>query len=152
MSEKNPIRVFVTHAFARHDDYSRVFEYMEAASNFFYVNCSDPDRAPLTGGKEALRDELRNQIKNAEAVVVLSSLYAENRDWVTYQMDAAQALDLPLIAVEPFGGTGKVPDDVKKRAAEVVGWNERSIVDAIRRQARHEDTTRWDVIEFVMPD
>jgi hypothetical protein len=29
-----------------------------------------------------------------------------------------------------------------------VGWNERHIVDAIRRQARHEETTRWDVIDF----
>ena len=25
---------------------------------------------------------------------------------------------------------------------------ERALVDAIRRQARHEDTTRWDTIEF----
>jgi hypothetical protein len=41
-----------------------------------------------------------------------------------------------------------VPPEVAKRAAEVVGWNERLIVDAIRRQARHEDTVRWDVIEF----
>lgn len=152
MSEHNPIRVFVTHAFAEQPDYVRVFEYLEAASNFFYVNCSAPNRAPDTGGKEALREELRRQIKEAEAVVVLSSLYDENRDWVTYQMDAAQAMDLPIIAVEPFGGVGRVSEDIAKRAAEVVGWNERAIVDAIRRQARHEDTSRWDVIEFVMPD
>ena len=152
MSEKNPIRIFVTHAFNAHDDYLRVFEYLEAASNFFYLNTSAPDRAPATGGKEALRDELRNQIKGAEVVLVTSSLFVENRDWVTYQMDAAQAMDLPLIALEPFGGLGTVPDEVKKRAAEVVGWNERSIVDAVRRQARHEDTARWEVIEFEMPD
>jgi len=31
---------------------------------------------------------------------------------------------------------------------EIVEWNERSIADAIRRQARHEDTTRWDTIDF----
>lgn len=152
MSEQNPIRVFVTHAFGEHEDYHRVFEYMEAAASFFYVNCSAPDRAPGGGGKEALKDELRNQIKNAEAVVVLSSLYLENQDWVTYQMDVAQAMDLPIVALEPFGGLEKVPDEVARRAAEVVGWNERSIVDAVRRQARHEDTTRWDVIEFEMPE
>lgn len=152
MSEKNPIRLFVTHAFAEHPDYHRVFEYLETASNFFYLNCSKPDDVPATGGKEALRETLRAQIKNAEVVVVLSSLYAENRDWITYEMDVAQALDLPLIALEPFGGTGAVPEEVAKRAAEVVGWNERSIVDAARRQARHEDTARWDVIEFEMPE
>jgi hypothetical protein len=151
MSENNPIRVFVTHAFEERDDYHRVFEYLEAASNFFYTNCSAPGRVPAAGGKEGLREELRSQIKGAEAVIVLSSLYLANRDWVTYQMDVAQAMDLPLIAIEPFGG-GAVPDEVRKRAAEVVGWNERNIVDAVRRQARHEETTRWDMIEFVMPD
>lgn len=152
MSDRNPIRVFVTHTFSEHDDYHRVFEYLEAASNFFYVNCSAPDRIPATGGKTALKDELRNQIAGAEVVLVLSSLYDDHRDWITYQLDAAQALDLPIIAIEPFGGVRSVPDDVAKRAAETVGWNERSIVDAARRQARHEDTTRWEVIEFVMPD
>src|SRR5690606_5140660 len=111
-----------------HEDYLRVFEYLEATSNFFYLNCSAPDRAPAAGGKEGLREELRKQIKASEAVLVSSTLYIQNRDWVTYQMDAAQAMDLPLIALEPFGGVGKVPDEVVKRAAEVVGWNERSIV------------------------
>lgn len=152
MSEKNPIRVYVTHAFEEHEDYHRVFEYMEAASNFFYINCSNPHEVPATGGKEALREALRNQIKGAEAVLVLSALYIENRDWVTYQLDVAQASDLPIIAIEPFGGMRDVPPDVAKRAAEVVGWNDRSIVDAVRRQARHEETSRWEVIEFEMPD
>ena len=42
----------------------------------------------------------------------------------------------------------KVGSDGEALADEIVEWNERSIADAIRRQARHEDTTRWDVIEF----
>lgn len=148
MSEKNPIRIYVTHAFASHPDYHRVFEYLEASPNFFYRNCSVPDHPPASGGKEALKEEYRTQLKNAEVVVVLSSLYLENEYWATYQMDAAQATNLPLVAIEPFGGTIKMPAELTKRAAEVVGWNERAIVDAVRRQARHEDTARWDMIEF----
>ena len=148
VSEKNPIRVYVTHAFASHPDYHRVFEYLEALPNFFYRNCSVPEHVPRTGGKEALKEEYRTQLKHAEVVVVLSSLYIENEYWATYQMDAAQASSLPLVAIEPFGVSAKVPPEVAKRAAEVVGWNERLIADAVRRQARHEDTARWDVIEF----
>jgi hypothetical protein len=75
-------------------------------------------------------------------------LYIENEYWTTYQMDAAQANNLPLIGMEPFGVSTKVPAEVAKRCAEVVGWDERLMVDAIRRQARHEDTQRWDTIEF----
>jgi hypothetical protein len=148
MSEKNPIRLYVTHAFASQPDYHRVFEYLEALPNFFYRNCSVPDHPPASGGKEALKEEYRTQLKTAEVVIVLSSLYVENEYWTTYQMDAAQASNLPLVAIEPFGGSLKVPAEVAKRAAEIVGWNERNIVDAVRRQARKEDTARWETIEF----
>jgi hypothetical protein len=148
MSAKNPIRVFVTHAFASHPDYHRVFEYMESATNFFYQNCSVPDHPPATGGKEGLKEEYRKQLKTAEVVVVLSSLYIENEYWATYQMDAAQASNLPLVALGLFGSATKVPAEIVKRAVEIVDWNERQIVDAIRRQARHEATNRWETIEF----
>jgi hypothetical protein len=148
MSEKNPIRVFVTHAFASNPDYHRVFEYLESTANFFYHNCSVPDHPPATGGKEALKEEYRTQLKSAEVVIVLTSLYIENEYWVAYQMDAAQALNIPLVALGLFGNAAKLPDVIVKRANEIVDWNERQIVDAIRQQARKEATNRWETIEF----
>ena len=33
-------------------------------------------------------------------------------------------------------------------ANEIADWDDRALVDAIRRQARHEETDRWDTIEF----
>jgi hypothetical protein len=148
MSAKNPIRVFVTHTFADHSDYHRVFEYLESSPNFYYINCSAPQNAPPTGGKEAIKDELRKQIKTAEVVVVLASMYSDNREWITYQMDVAQAFELPLVAVKGFGVVSDLPPDIARRADESVDWDERAMIDAIRRQARHEDTSRWEVIEF----
>jgi len=150
MSAKDPIRIYVTHAFASHADYHRVFEYLESTANFFYRNCSSPDHPPTGGGKEAIKDAYRSQMKIAEVVIVLSSLYIENEFWTMYQMDAAQASDLPLVVLPPFGGTVKVPAELAKRAAEIADWNERTIADAVKRQARHEETARWDVIEFKM--
>jgi len=49
-----------------------------------------------------------------------------------------------------FGRELPVPKDVAELVDETVSWDERSLVDAIRRQARHEETTRWDTIEFKM--
>jgi hypothetical protein len=148
MSEKNPIRVFITHSFSSHPDYHRVIEYLESAASFFYKNCSVPDHPPATGGKEALKEEYRVQLKHAEVVVVLTSLYLENEYWVTYQMDAAQAANIPLIALGLFGKEAKLPAEIVKRANDTVDWNERQIVDAIRQQARKEATNRWETIEF----
>ena len=67
MSDSSPIRVFVSHLFEKHPDYLRVFEYLESRDKFLYLNVSDPDRVP-SGGKEALKDELRNQIKASEVI------------------------------------------------------------------------------------
>lgn len=148
MSESNPIRIFVTHLFSDHPDYHRVFEYLESASNFFYVNCSNPDAIPTTGGQDALKEALLSQIRSAEIVLVIGTMFPENRDLITYQMHAAEASSIPMVGLEPFGGTGTVPEQVSSRCAEMVGWNERLMVDVIRREARHEDTQRWDVVEF----
>jgi hypothetical protein len=148
MSEQNPIRLYVTHAFATNADYHRVFEYLESSTNFFYRNFSVPDYVPTTGGKEALKEEYRTQLKLTEIVVATSSLYFDNEYWTTYQLDVAQANNLPVVVLEPFGVSQKVPQELAKRAAEVLGWDGRVIVDAIRRHARHEETKRWDVIEF----
>ena len=37
---------------------------------------------------------------------------------------------------------------VQEVADEVVPWDQRQLVDAVKRQARHEETTRFDTIEF----
>ena len=148
MSENNPIRVFVTHTFAETDDYLRVFEFLESMENFFYLNVSKPEDMPKTGGLVAIKDELIAQIKESEAVIVLSSLYSENTDLVKYQMDVAEANEKPTIAIRPFGGVEETPTDLAERANEHIEWNDRQIRDSLKRQARLEDTSRWDVIDF----
>ena len=59
-----------------------------------------------------------------------------------------RAADKPVIVLEYFGVKEKLPVQLEALSDERVEWNERSIADAIRRQARHEDTARWDVIDF----
>jgi hypothetical protein len=147
MSQANPIRLFVTHAWETSDDYLRVFEYLESARNFFYRNYSAPDRRP-SSDKEAQREELRKQITPVEAVVALSSLYDTEKDLLTFELLYAQASHRPVILLKPFGVRRDPPKAILDLANEVVEWDERALVDAIRREARHEETTRWDTIEF----
>jgi hypothetical protein len=147
MSQANPVRLFVTHVWEDSDDYLRVFEYLESARNFFYRNYSTPDRRP-DGDKEALKEDLRRQIAPVEAVVALSSLFETHQDLFTFQLLYAQASQKPVVLMKPFGSRKDVPKAILDLADEIVDWDERALVDALRRQARHEDTTRWDTIEF----
>jgi hypothetical protein len=147
MSQANPLRLFITHAWETSDDYLRVFEYLESARNFFYRNFSTPEQRP-SGDKEALREDLRRQISPVEAVIALSSLFDTHRELLTFELLYAQASHKSVILMKPFGARKDVPKAILDLANEVVEWDERALVDAIRRQARHEETTRWDTIEF----
>ena len=55
VSQSNPIRLFVSHVFEKHEDYLRVFEFIESDDRFYYLNYSDPDQMPDPGGKEAMK-------------------------------------------------------------------------------------------------
>jgi hypothetical protein len=147
MSQANPIRLFVTHVWEDNDDYLRVFEYLESSKNFFYKNYSTPDHPP-TGDKEAQREDLRRQIAPVEAVIAIPSLFLTHRDIFTFELLFAQASEKPVILMKPFGSNATHPKTITDLADEIVDWDDRALVDAIRRQARHEDTTRWDTIEF----
>ena len=150
-SPAQPIRLFVTHSWEENDEYVRVFEYLEAAGTFYYKNTSQPDaKRPID--KESQREDLRRQIAPSEVIVVLPGVYRVDPELVLFQMNFAKAADKPIVAMESFGSTEQVPKAIKDLADEVSSWNERNLIDALRRQARHQETTRWDTIEFKLED
>jgi hypothetical protein len=147
MSQNNPIRLFVTHAWETSDEYLRIFEYLESSRNFFYKNLSGPDKAPA-GGKEADREELRRQMAQAEAIIALPGLYRKHTELMLFQLAFAKASDKPVILMRPFGANAVLSKEITELSDQIVDWDGRALVDAIKAQARHEESNRWDTIEF----
>lgn len=143
----NPLRLFVSHCWDENEDYNRVFEYLEASGNFHYRNTGQPQvKRPID--KESEREELRRQIAACEVMVIVPATYRRAPELVTFQMNFAKSADRPIVAMEHFGSTETLPKAIQELADEICGWNQRDLIDALRRQGRHEDTTRWDTIEF----
>ena len=148
MSEKNPIRVFVTHVFEESDDYLRIFEFLESDDRFYYLNVSKPEHIPSDGLIESIKDELITQIKTSEAVIVLPTIYEQKPDLVSYMMDVCEANDIGMICIRPFGGLTETPKEMAERVGEPAEWNARQLIDSIKLTARGEETQRWDVVDF----
>ena len=147
MTENNPFRIFTVHAWERDEDYLRLFEYLESTTNFYYRNVCDPDSSPSGEGVAARRTRILAAMKEAEVVLVPAGTWAAHRDWADFAISAAEAHDLPLIVLEHFGPQD-LPEPLREKADKIVGWNSRTIEDAIRMAARHDDTKRFDTIEF----
>jgi hypothetical protein len=148
MSQANPIRVFVTHNWQDADDYSRLFEYLESARNFFYRNTSTPEHPPVPADTETIREDLRKQINQAEVVVALPALYESQPDLAVFQVNYAQSQHKPVLLLQHFGTGRELPKLLRDRASDIVGWEERGLVDAIRRLARGVNTARFETVEF----
>lgn len=148
MSENNPIAVFASHIFDESFDYLRVFEFLESVDRFYYVNVSKPENVPENGGLQAIKDELIEQIKAAEAVIILSSTYEQRPEITQFIMDVAEVNQKGMVAIRPFGGVAETPVEMVERCQEHIEWNNREIADALLRQARGEDTARWEVLDF----
>jgi hypothetical protein len=148
MSHRDPIRVFVTHSFEESDDYVRVFEYLESARNFYYRNCGNLALEPGARSQDVVREELRKQIAAAEVIIALASLYPEQQDLLIFELNYSKASDKPVVFLPLFGREQPKIKTLDGLIDEIVAWDERALVDAVKRQARHEDTTRWDTIEF----
>lgn len=148
MSQDNPYRVFVTHNWQDSDDYLRVFEYLESARNFYYRNTSTPDRPPRAGDSETIRTDLRKQIDAAEMMVALASLHDVAPDLTVFQMNYAQSQDKPVLLLGYFGVKREISKLLLDRSDETAQWEERGIIDAIKRLSRHEQTARYETIDF----
>jgi len=148
MSEKNPFRVFVTHAFSESDDYLRIFEFLESVERFFYLNVSKPENVPDPVTPAAMKDELIAQIKAAEIVIVVTDVWEQSEKLVEYMLDVAEANGLKSFALQPFGGLSEMPEALAARVEDTIAWNERTIVDTIQFLARGTDTQRWETVDF----
>ena len=118
-SQQNPVMLFVGHGWDADDDYHRVFEFLESARNFYYLNYSAPDRRP-GGDKEAQKEELRRQIAPAEAVILLASHHRRAPDLVEFQANYAKASDKPVILITSFGSTTAISKTLQALADETI--------------------------------
>ncbi len=127
--------LFVSHAWRYSDDYNRLVNLLDNASNFNWKNYSVSIDDPLSGGnRKKLADEITKQIRLASVVLIISGMYVSYREWIQFEIDLADKSNKPIVGIQPWGST-KTPAAVTRSAWEIVGWNTDSIVSAVRRNA-----------------
>lgn len=127
--------LFITHAWRYNADYNRLVKLLRVAPLFKWRNYSVPQHDPL-GANSALRlrQALDRQIRPVNAVLIISGMYVNYRDWIQYEMEMAQHYSKPMIGIRPRGAE-RTPRAVQQAAWTMVGWNTKSIIQAIRKCA-----------------
>lgn len=128
-------RIFISHAWRYNTSYYRLINRLGMTPNFLYANYSVPEHDPVeANNNRKLAEELRQQIRPVEVVIILGGMYVAHSNWIQFEIDFAQSLGKPILGVKPWGAQ-RMPQAVQNVANEVVGWNTPAIVSAIRRLA-----------------
>jgi hypothetical protein len=138
MPELKTYDLFLSHAWRYNNDYYRLENLLQEASNFKWRNYSVPTHDPLidpntTIGRKKLLNMIDDQIKPVNCVVIISGVYVSHSDWILDEIDIAlNKYKKPIVGIIPFGNLN-IPKRVQDVAKEIVGWNTNSIVSAIRK-------------------
>jgi hypothetical protein len=126
-------KLFISHAWDYHDDYTRLVQLLKEANYFSYANYSVPKHDSF--GKMTptqLKEEIRQQIRPVNCFLALCGVYMSYSDWIQFEIDFAVSLEKPIIGIKPWGNIN-VSTAVSDVAKEIVGWNTDSILAAIRK-------------------
>lgn len=130
--------LFISHAWKYGAEYERLVNLLKQANNFEWKNYSAPSEKPLQNldssdvtTKSEITSAIKRKISPVHAVVVISGMYANNREWMEKEIEISKDFNKPIIAVKPWGNV-VMPTYISYIATTVVNWNTDSIVSAIR--------------------
>lgn len=125
--------LFISHSWTYNDTYEDLTKLLDNASYFSYKNYSVPKDDPIhnANNDRELYNAIEEQIRHASVVLILAGVYSSYSKWIDKEIEIAQNLNKPILAIEPWGSE-KTSVKVKNSADRIVKWNTASIVNTIR--------------------
>ena len=126
------MNIFISHSWTYGSQYDRLVEFLDQ-ENLDYRNYSVPKDDPVhtNGTDKQLRAAIDAKIRQCSCVIILAGVYASYSKWINIEIEIAQNYGKSIIAVE-YWGSQHTSQVVKDAADRVVGWNAKSVVNAIK--------------------
>jgi len=136
MSMQNTKSLFISHVWTQNQQYwKRVVAWLDNEPDFQWRNCSCPDPAMLADrSSKSLTAEMTRQISSAQAVIILSEMYAANTSWVDFEISEAKRMNKLIIGVAPLE-QGSIPKKVSESADLMAGGHSTGLVSMVKFMA-----------------
>ena len=133
MPPRDLIRVFISHAWKLGGDYGRVVQLLYELEFLHWENYSNPkDSGGFFTTNGSRRKKITAQMHPVHAVVIVSDMYEEDKEWVEFELNEAVRMRKPIIVVEPKLAHVPVPYILVERAMIVVPWHGYKLGSAIQ--------------------
>lgn len=132
------INVFISHSWAHSNHYTKLCEWIfdkgwqVDQKPLVFIDRSVPKDNPIhyTRNAEQLQNAIYGRIAQSDVVVIPTGMYASYSKWIQKEIDGAELLGKPILAVDPWGQERK-SSVVGEAADNSVGWSSQSVVSGI---------------------
>lgn len=125
-------RLFISHSWSYSERYLAMVNLLNNRPYFDFTNYSVPEtKAFGPMANSAMKEQLRNQIRPVNCVIIIGGMWTNHSDWIQFEMDFAQSIGKPILGVRPRSAR-VMPLAVVAAATQVVNWNAESIISGIR--------------------
>jgi hypothetical protein len=138
-TSRKTLDIFISHAWRYHEDWNRFSNMLDAHDSRAWRNFSlpwyDPALNPASEyGGEQLRWNLESQIIPVHAMILLSSVFAQQGSikWINFEIEIARKHSKPIIAL-PVGGETSVLPQIAEIADAAGMWDAAGILSLIEQ-------------------
>jgi len=128
-------KIFISHGYESHSDYDRLADLLGGILSINVSIISQPVSLKYRSmNKEKREEEIRKQVRPANCVFILDSIYNENKDWAQYALKVAASMKKPIIGLRQLKSKN-ISREIENMSVEVLGWNENEIERAIKEHS-----------------
>ena len=135
------IGVFISHSWKYSSHYETLAEWIFQESwsvqqtpktPIEFIDYSIPKDNPIHNAPNATSLQIAINAKIAEShmVIIPMGMYTNYSKWIQKEIDGSRQFSKPILAVNPWAQERK-SSVVMQAATQVVGWNKKSVIDAI---------------------
>ena len=128
--------IFISHSWSYPEDLENLRNLLRNRG-YFNVEFEEASADEPINSANAyyIKQRLKQKIENSNIVLGIAGMYASYSDWMSWELDKAIELDIPIVGVIPRGQE-RISTTVSSRSKQNVRWNTESIVEAIRCWAK----------------
>ena len=134
------IHIFISHSWQYSGHYDTLAQWIfgetwsvgQASLNLLDYSVPKDDPIHNAPTDKALQEAIYRQIARSHVIVIPTGMYSQYSKWIKKEINGAKSYAKPILAVDPWGQKRK-SSVVADNANSTVGWNKKSVVDAIWR-------------------
>lgn len=129
--------IFICHGWENSPHIRTLTEELDKATEFddqfAYINHGDFDKTVLVEDRlSTLEIIVKDQIKNAAVLLVMTDLYEEYNEWIDFELKLAKDLNKPVILIRSYENR-KTPPHLEQRADDVVAFEPEKLLKKIKK-------------------